>query len=116
MAAALSQRVTGEKVEVESGPDDRERVERTVLEVGEGVEQVLRGLQRQTGADAETLDGACAVALRGADPTDAEVMAETLTYVVAPPATPEISARVTAEPVSAMRVLQTRPSFEVSMR
>ena len=27
----------GEKVEVESGPDDRERVERTVLEVGEGV-------------------------------------------------------------------------------
>jgi hypothetical protein len=51
-----------------------------------------------------------------ADPTDAEVMAETLTYVVAPPTTPEISARVTAEPVSAMRVLQTRPSFEVSMR
>ncbi len=27
----------GEKVEVESGPDDRERVERTVLKVGEGV-------------------------------------------------------------------------------
>lgn len=27
----------GEKVEVESSPDDRERVERTVLEVGEGV-------------------------------------------------------------------------------
>jgi DNA helicase-2/ATP-dependent DNA helicase PcrA len=27
----------GEKVEVESAPDDRERVERTVLEVGEGV-------------------------------------------------------------------------------
>ncbi|MBU3691766.1 MAG: ATP-dependent helicase, partial [Solirubrobacterales bacterium] len=29
--------LAGEKVEVEAGPDDRERVERTALEVGEGV-------------------------------------------------------------------------------
>ena len=49
-------------------------------------------------------------------PTDNVVMAATRTKVVDPPVSPDNSARVTDDPVSAIRVVHARPSVDVSMR